>query len=43
MGICATSYTAKGVSVEDVVKLLASGFIGQLKIGGKIFLPNMIE
>ena len=31
MGICETSYIAKGVSVKDATKLLVSGFIGQLK------------
>lgn len=31
MGICATSYTTKRISMEDATKLLAFGFIGQLK------------
>ena len=31
MGFCATSYIKRGVSAKDAAKLLASGFIGQLK------------
>jgi len=31
MGICATSYIAKGVFAEDAAKLLTSDFTSQLK------------
>jgi len=31
MGIFTTSYIAEGVSIENVAKLLALGFIGQQK------------
>ena len=40
VGICATSSTAKGVSVEDAARLLASGFTGQFKNGWKNILTE---
>ena len=43
MGIYATSYIAKGVTVENIAKLLAFDFTGQLKNYGVIFLHVKIE
>ena len=31
MSICATSYIAKGASIEDAIEFIASSLIGQLK------------